>query len=126
MAQEEGGKGSQTTPGVKQITPNRRQFAKEFKVNAVRMIGRDGRSAASVARDLGVDPNVLYRWKQDLSQHKEEAFPGHGRLMAQEEELRKLRRELSRLQEENQILKKTIGYFSQQAATPGSRGKGGN
>lgn len=123
MAEDEGTKGPQTRPGVKQVTPNRRQFTKEFKVNAVRMIGRDGRSAASVARDLGVDPNVLYRWKQDLDQHKEEAFPGHGRLMAQDEELRKLRREVNRLKEENEILKKAIGYFSQESGNGPKGGK---
>ena len=62
-----------------------------------------GRSVKEVAQDLGIEANVLYRWKRELSREKGEAFPGKGRLAPQEEELRRLRRELERVKEYREI-----------------------
>lgn len=91
----------------------RRKFSKEFKLDAIRLIGQNGKSAAAVARDLGIEPNTLYSWRRDLQERGEtSAFPGHGRLSPEDEELRRLRRENERLDEENRILKKAMGYFA--------------
>jgi len=91
----------------------RRKFSKEYKLDAIHLIGQDGKSAAAVARDLGIDPTTLYSWKRDFQGRGEgSAFPGHGRLSPEDEELRQLRRENERLEEENRILKKAMGYFA--------------
>jgi Transposase/Integrase core domain len=49
------------------MSKKRRQFDRAFKLEAVRLVQEEGRTAASVARDLGVAENLLYRWKQQLA-----------------------------------------------------------
>jgi transposase len=90
----------------------RRRFDKQFKLDAVRMIESGKRSAASVARDLGIHPNVLYTWRKQLLEDPEHAFPGKGKLKPDDEELRRLRRELENVKEERDILKKALAVFS--------------
>ena len=72
----------------------RKKYDRQFKVDAVSMVINGGRTVAEVARDLGITADMLYRWKQEFSREQSEAFPGNGRLGPQEEELRRLRREL--------------------------------
>lgn len=90
----------------------RRRFDKQFKLDAVRLVTEGGKKASEVARDLGVDPNTISNWKREFGSHGGAAFPGNGRLMPADEELRRLNREIATLREENQILKKAIGYFT--------------
>ena len=91
---------------------SRKKYDRQFKIDAVSMVVNGERIVASVARDLGIDPNLLYRWKQELSNEQSEAFPGKGRLGPQEEELRRLRRELEQAKEDREILKKALAFFS--------------
>jgi transposase len=76
------------------------------------MIQDSDRSIASIARDLGIHPNVLYKWRDQLLSDPDQAFPGKGKLKAEDEELRKLRRENELLKEERDILKKALAVFS--------------
>ncbi len=92
----------------------RRKYDKEFKVEAVRLVTEEGRPVAEVSRNLGIHENLLHKWK---SQHKEDAadaFPGKGRLKPQDEELRRMRRELSDVTQERDILKKALAIFSKE------------
>jgi transposase len=90
----------------------RRKFTKEFKVEAVRLVKEGGRTLSQVARDLGVNVGVLGKWCRQLDEHSTDAFPGKGRLMPQEEELRRLKRENEDLKEDRAILKKALAIFS--------------
>jgi len=90
----------------------RRRFDRQFKLDAVRMVEDGNRSATSVARDLGIHPNVLYLWRKQLLENPEHAFPGKGKLKPDDEELRRLRRELENVKEERDILKKALAVFS--------------
>ena len=89
-----------------------RRFDKQFKLDALRMIQESDRPIASIARDLGVHPNVLYKWRDQLLADPDQAFPGKGKLKPEDEELRKLRREVENLKEERDILKKALAVFS--------------
>lgn len=90
----------------------RRTFERQFKIDAVSLVVHGGRSIAEVARDLGIDANTLHRWKREFTKEEQEAFPGKGRLAPQEEELRRLRRELEQVKEDRDILKKAVAFFS--------------
>lgn len=90
----------------------RRRFDKQFKLDAVRMVQDSDRSIASIARDLGLHPNVLYKWREQLLADPDHAFPGKGKLKPEDEELRRLRRENETLREERDILKKALAVFS--------------
>lgn len=96
------------------IRKRRRQFSREFKLEAVRLIVDEGRSISQVARDLGLRDTVLGRWKKEFESNPEEAFPGTGRMPPAEEELCRLRRENERLRMERDILKKAVAIFSEE------------
>ncbi|PYX63041.1 MAG: IS3 family transposase, partial [Acidobacteria bacterium] len=52
------------------------------------------------ARDLGITPNLLRRWKQEVADDPVTAFPGKGRRKPHEEEFARLKRELARVTQE--------------------------
>jgi transposase len=89
----------------------RKQYSAEFKREAVRLVTEKGLSVAQAARDLGLNENLLGRWKKQLEANGERAFPGQGQ--PQDEELARLRREVEVLRQERDILKKAVGIFSQ-------------
>lgn len=91
----------------------RRKYDREFKVEAVRLSQEAGRSVAAVARDLGISENVLHVWRGKLKRGGSSAFPGKGHQSGEQEELRRLRRQLAEVTEERDILKKALGVFSQ-------------
>lgn len=92
----------------------RRRYTREFKVEAVRLSEAGDRTVADVAFDLGLHPNTLYRWRSELGVAGEEAFPGQGRMAAGDDEVRRLQREISRLRQERDILKKAITFFAKE------------
>ena len=92
----------------------RRQYTKEFKIEAVRLKVEEGRPISEVARELGIGENLLHRWKKKSEEGKIEPFPGKGRLSPEDEELRQLRREDKRLRMERDILKNAVAIFSEE------------
>lgn len=95
----------------------RQNFSKEFKLEAVRLLKEGKKSGADLARELGIKRNQLYKWKEEIDTHGEEAFPGQGRrasTQTQATENAHLKRELARLQEENEILKKAAAFFARE------------
>ena len=90
----------------------RRRFNKVFKEEAIRLILEEGRRIKDVAENLGIDPAMLSKWKRAYESNGKEAFPGKGYLRTQDEEMRQLRRELSDVTMERDILKKAVAIFS--------------
>ena len=91
-------------------SPNK--YDESFKREAVRLVREEGRSAASVERDLGIGNGAISRWRKALSDDSEHPFPGKGRLRPADEELRSLQRENNILRQERDILKKALAIFS--------------
>ena len=90
---------------------NRRKFEPEFKAEAVRLVRDQSRTVADVARSLGIHVNTLHTWVKEL--------PGEPRAKlrrshrnAESEAVRKLERELKRVTEERDILKKAVAFFA--------------
>ena len=90
----------------------RRKFSKEFKEEAVRLMSKEGRTVASVARGLGIHETLLHRWKAAYNANGSDSFPGKGNLHPKDEEFRKLKHELADVKEERDILKKAVAIFS--------------
>lgn len=90
----------------------RRTYDREFKLEAVKLATRGDKSLAQVARELGINPNVLSTWKFQFKNDPEFSFPGKGRLKPHDEELRQLKKRLRDAEEERDILKKALGIFS--------------
>ncbi len=85
---------------------------KEFKMEAVRLADTSGKPVTEIARDLGISESTIHNWRRQLATHGEQAFPGSGHQTAQEEELRRLKRELEIVKQERDILKKVVNIFS--------------
>jgi transposase len=87
-------------------------YTPEFKREAVRLDQTSGKPIVQVARELGISDTSIHQWRKELTEHGQEAFPGSGHQTAQEEELRLLKRELERVRQERDILKKAVAIFS--------------
>ena len=92
----------------------RKRFSPEFKREAVRLLETSQKPPADLARELGVRRNQLYKWKEQLSKRGAGAFPGPGRGSGSNDELTRLRRELEKVKEERDILKKAAAYFAKE------------
>jgi transposase len=90
----------------------RRSYDREFKLSAVNLILESGNSVESIATELGVSSNTLFNWKRKYLEDAKNAFPGKGRMKPEDEELRRVKKELLRVTMERDILKKAIAYFA--------------
>ena len=89
-----------------------KRFDKNFKIEAVRLVLEQGRSASSVAKELDIHENTVRKWIREYKLHSDDAFPGSGNLKPQDEELRQLKKRIADLEEENAILKKATAIFA--------------
>jgi transposase len=93
----------------------RQRYDKEFKLEAVRLLELGQKPAAQLALELGVRRNQLYKWKEQLGGKGEQAFRGSGRKASPpDEEVARLKRELAKVTEERDILKKAVAYFARE------------
>ena len=65
---------------------------------------------SQVARDLGINPNMLSRWSRELQGSAGKAFPGLGK--PRDEEMAALKRELGRVTKERDFLREAAGFFA--------------
>ena len=96
------------------MAARRRKYSTEFKLDAVRMVVDRGLKPTEVAKDLGIDRSLLSAWKKSFEEGSLSESPGNGRLTPEAEEIRRLRKELSRVTEERDILGKALAYFSKE------------
>jgi transposase len=94
------------------MTKARRRYSREFKREAVQLLETSGKSASELERELGIGKGNLWRWKREVAVDGKDAFPGHGRVAAEQERLRQLERELEIVRQERDILKKAVAIFS--------------
>lgn len=91
----------------------RQRYTAEFKQEAVKLILIDGTPVKEVSQQLGVPEGVLYSWKQKhLDQLEAESPEGAQSPKALADENAELRKRLAKAERMNEILKKTVGYFS--------------
>ena len=87
-----------------------KRYPEEFKIEAVRQVVDRGHKVAEVASRLGVTTHSLYAWMKkygpDSAEHREKT--------EYEQEVRRLKKELKRVTEERDILKKAAAYFANQ------------
>ena len=87
----------------------RKKYTVSFKQEAVELARRSP-NQSQVARDLGIHPSVLQRWKREYSPEIISMRSVNG--VKSKEEIKELERENTRLREEVAILKKAVGIFS--------------
>ncbi len=91
----------------------RRRFTAEFKTEAVRLLEESGRPLQAVAEELGVHANQLRGWRNErLAAGSAEAL---ARQKAEAAELARLRREVRRLEQDNEILRRAAAFLAREA-----------
>ena len=93
----------------------RRLFSREFKFEAVRLVKERGVSVVQASQDLDIVESMLRRWIKDFSADPSQAFPGQGHMKPEQLEIDRLRREVTKLKAERDILKKAAAYFARES-----------
>ena len=93
-----------------------RHFSREFKRDAVQLVTEKGVRVGKVARELDIHPNLLHLWRRRFLAEGDKAFIGKGRVSPEEAEIRGLRKQLERVKEERDILKKALAVFSKRSS----------
>ena len=91
-------------------------YTREYKQQALELWRASGRSAAKVAAELGIRPPLLYRWARTERPPANGSPPGQKRLRSVgelEAEIRRLRAENTKLLEQREVLKKSLGILSE-------------
>ena len=87
---------------IREVGMSNNRYSEEFRVEAIRQVVERGHSVAEVASRLGITTHSLYAWKKkygpDSAEHQAKA--------AEQAEIRQLKKELKRVTEERDILKK--------------------
>lgn len=92
-------------------------YTEDFRREAVRRSEDPNTSAVEVARELGIHPGQIYNWRRQYSRLSEKQFNsmnGVDYTQQESEEIRKLKRQIADLKEENEFLKKATAYFSKE------------
>jgi transposase len=93
----------------------RKQYTKEFKLDAISLVLDQGFTIAEAARSLGIRVNILGRWiKENQADNNGQAFRGNGKLTPEQEEIRRLKIENKQLKLERQILKEAAVFFAKE------------
>ena len=91
----------------------RKQYTKEFKLDAISLVVDQGFTIAEAARSLEIRANMLGRWiKESQVDNNGQAFRGNGKLTPEQEEIRRLKIENKQLKLERQILKAAAVFFA--------------
>lgn len=94
------------------MTTNRRNYTREFKSEAVRLLETSGKSQTAIEEELGIGTGCLSRWKWKYGKEGERAGSGTGKPTDEQQEIRRLARENEILRQERDILKKAVTIFS--------------
>jgi len=91
----------------------RKHYSSEYKRELVELVRRSQSSCRQIALEVGVNPNMLTRWVREANAGGGKAFPGGG--MPRDEEMARLKRELSKVTRERDFLKDAAAYFAKQS-----------
>jgi transposase len=90
-------------------------YTKEFKLEALRLMEQSERPASEIAMQLGIRRNQLYKWKEQMKKTGEVPSAKKGRPKKEDQtEIARLRQELKRVKEENEILEKAAVFFAKE------------
>jgi len=93
---------------------NRKTYSKEFKLDAIALVRDQNYAVAEAARNLEVSAQVLGRWIKEAENDDGHAFRVNGKLTPEQEEIRKLKAQVKRLEMEREILKKATVFFAKE------------
>lgn len=90
----------------------RRDFTREFKIEAVRLSHQTDKTLDEFAEDMGISRSSLSRWRSEFRDDPQQAFPGKGQQKGRDVEVAQLKKQLRQAEMERDILKKALAIFS--------------
>jgi len=90
----------------------KKSFDPEFKKEIAQIYLSGTRNGQSLAEELGIHPNTIYRWAIEFEEDPENAFPGTGKQKPEDEEISKAQKRIKELEREVEILKQAAAYFA--------------
>lgn len=96
-----------------------RKYREEFKIEALELLKRSGKSAGQIERELGLSPGLLVKWRdryQVICKGADRVHLKPSDFEAAQREIKRLERRLAEVEEEREILKKTVNIFSRKGA----------
>ena len=76
------------------------------------LVTDQGYNRSEAARSLGINATMLGRWVKEHESDDGQAFRGNGKLTAEQDEVRKLKAQVKKLEMEKEILKKATVFFA--------------
>ena len=96
----------------KKAEAQRREYTREFKFDAVNLVKAQNMKVSEVARNLGINENILRRWIRETEGFSSStAFPGKGNIPEPQARVGELEKQVRRLTMERDILKKAMAFF---------------
>ena len=93
----------------------RKQYTKEFKLDAISLVVDQGYTRAEAARSMEINANMLGRWiKEQQADDGGQSFRSNGKLTPEQQEIRRLKVENKQLRLEKQILKEATVFFAKE------------
>lgn len=90
----------------------KKRYTLEFKKEAVKYIQGHKKTIPEIAEELDVPAGTLRKWMNKYRQFPSEPFVGSGKMREDALEAKKLQQRIDDLEEENEILKKAMHFFS--------------
>ncbi len=90
-----------------------RRYSPEFKRQALKRASEEGMTDILICEELGISTRQLRRWRDEFRLLGDDAFPGQG--LSRDEEITKLRRELTKVTQERDFLKEAAAYFARES-----------
>ncbi len=96
------------------MTKKRKQYSKEFKLDAISLVVDQGHSCKDAAASLEINQQMLGRWVKEAKAEDGQAFRGNGKLTPGQQEIKKLKARVKELEMEREILKKATAFFAKE------------
>ena len=93
----------------------KKNYTKEFKEEAIKLMKEEGYSQREVSKRLGISHSTLYRWEKELIKKDSKSSLSKNIISIEQKELDGLYKEIKRLKTEREILKKAAAFFANES-----------
>ena len=100
------------TKGIFKMGKEQKRYDPAYKLEICKQVESGIATIAGISRETGVPENTVHIWMKRYRENKAKPFVGSGKVLPENEELVRLRKENKDLKEENYILKKAAAYFA--------------
>ncbi len=90
----------------------KQKYSIEFRDSAVSLVLKSDKAIGQIAKDLGIKETTLYGWVNKAKAQKDQTTGKNNEQFF--DEIKRLKKELSEVKEQRDILKKATAYFARE------------